>query len=88
MAKTHVQEVLVQIQFTNLEILWGRVQIPADMGIISYFNQPAQFFVLGTDLGRSLLINKHQIIKIEPQEARSIDPSKKFIGANESEIRE
>lgn len=77
MQKKQLNEVLVQIEYFNGNTQWGRIQIPADMGISKYFNQPTQFFILRTDMGRSLLINKNQILKIEPQEARPIDNSER-----------
>ncbi len=69
--KPTMTEIVVRVDLVKGDALNGRVQVPADQGLYKFFNQPAHFFVLKTDLGRSLLINKLHVIKIEPQENRS-----------------
>ena len=71
MTKKLTNEYVVRLDFINGDSMFGKVQVPEELSIVSYLNQSTPFFVLKTSLGRSLLINKQHVIKIEPQETRS-----------------
>ena len=65
-----INERLVQIECIDGKTLTGRLQLPTDSTLTKYLNQNVTFLVIKTDLGRTLIVNKQHILRLEPQEQR------------------
>ena len=72
MSKPVNLEVAIKVETFKGELLSGRIQMPGDSNIYKFLNQPQPFFLLKTDLGRTLLVNKQYVVKIEPVDPRAM----------------